>query len=218
MICVLSTVLQNIWRCVCYCTLKSGTVKLKQAFVIVGVTKSLFLLVYMFWIIIKYELLNFLLSVKQHILEYFQTCNNLCLRLAYGLRCYACVTSDPKSCTDVMTCPAPLDRCSSFELQGRFPLWYSAFQNDLSLNLSLHCILNGFCLCWNWNHFVVVVGLVTKSCLLRGACISPIKCCDTDLCNSAKTTGSSVFLLLVSSVITAVFLWDSGEYFLFFIN
>ncbi|CAF94305.1 unnamed protein product [Tetraodon nigroviridis] len=41
-----------------------------------------------------------------------------------------------------------------------------------------------------------IFGVVTKSCLPSAKCISPIKCCSTDLCNSAGFTGSSVLLLL----------------------
>ncbi|CAG09244.1 unnamed protein product [Tetraodon nigroviridis] len=51
-----------------------------------------------------------------------------------------------------------------------------------------------------------VNGLVTKSCLASDLCVSPIKCCSTDLCNSAGFTGSSVLLLLGSAAITSVFL------------
>lgn len=37
---------------------------------------------------------------------------------AYGLRCYQCIDSDPKSCTNTMECPPLFDRCSSVELNG----------------------------------------------------------------------------------------------------
>ncbi|XP_049907430.1 ly-6/neurotoxin-like protein 1 [Epinephelus moara] len=42
-------------------------------------------------------------------------------------------------------------------------------------------------------------GAVAKSCMLSALCVSTTKCCETDLCNSATPTGSSVLLLLVSS-------------------
>ncbi|XP_055367151.1 lymphocyte antigen 6G-like [Betta splendens] len=35
---------------------------------------------------------------------------------AHGLRCYTCITSDPKSCTDILPCPQEYDRCTSFTL------------------------------------------------------------------------------------------------------
>ncbi|XP_042343498.1 lymphocyte antigen 6C2-like [Plectropomus leopardus] len=49
-------------------------------------------------------------------------------------------------------------------------------------------------------------GKIFKGCINHEACIDPIKCCDTDLCNSATPTGSSVLLLLVSSGIVTFFL------------
>ncbi|XP_037633076.1 lymphocyte antigen 6G-like [Sebastes umbrosus] len=49
-------------------------------------------------------------------------------------------------------------------------------------------------------------GVITKSCMNSNACVDHIKCCSTDLCNSAVPTGSSVLLLLVSSAIITVFL------------
>ncbi|XP_037633072.1 lymphocyte antigen 6C2-like [Sebastes umbrosus] len=49
-------------------------------------------------------------------------------------------------------------------------------------------------------------GVITKSCMSSNLCVGPIKCCSTDLCNSAVPTGSSVLLLLVSSAIITVFL------------
>ncbi|XP_030594173.1 prostate stem cell antigen-like isoform X1 [Archocentrus centrarchus] len=45
------------------------------------------------------------------------------------------------------------------------------------------------------------VTMVTKGCLNSLACISPITCCEGDLCNSAIPTGPSAILLLVSSAI-----------------
>ncbi|XP_074495482.1 lymphocyte antigen 6B-like [Sebastes fasciatus] len=51
-----------------------------------------------------------------------------------------------------------------------------------------------------------VNGVITKTCMNSNLCHDPIKCCSTDLCNSAVPTGSSVLLLLVSSAIITVFL------------
>ncbi|KAM9360136.1 lymphocyte antigen 6G-like [Symphorus nematophorus] len=48
--------------------------------------------------------------------------------------------------------------------------------------------------------------MVTKGCQTSVACGGAIACCEGDLCNSAIPTGSSVFLLLVSSAISTVFL------------
>uniref|UniRef100_A0A3P9P997 UPAR/Ly6 domain-containing protein n=1 Tax=Poecilia reticulata TaxID=8081 RepID=A0A3P9P997_POERE len=48
--------------------------------------------------------------------------------------------------------------------------------------------------------------LITKSCVPRAACISPIKCCDKDLCNGAVPTGPGVTLLLLSSALMMLFI------------
>ncbi|XP_042344566.1 lymphocyte antigen 6D-like [Plectropomus leopardus] len=47
---------------------------------------------------------------------------------------------------------------------------------------------------------------VSKNCMNNSGCGDTIKCCETDLCNSAISTGSSVLLLLVSSGIITLFL------------
>uniref|UniRef100_A0A8C4IH79 UPAR/Ly6 domain-containing protein n=2 Tax=Dicentrarchus labrax TaxID=13489 RepID=A0A8C4IH79_DICLA len=52
----------------------------------------------------------------------------------------------------------------------------------------------------------MVNGVTVKSCGLLSSCPSPMKCCKGDLCNSAIPTGSSVFLLMVSSAIITLFL------------
>ncbi|TDH13044.1 hypothetical protein EPR50_G00052590 [Perca flavescens] len=49
-------------------------------------------------------------------------------------------------------------------------------------------------------------GVIVKSCMKSELCVSLIKCCESDLCNSAVPTGSSVLLLLVSSAIITLFL------------
>ncbi|XP_019120031.1 CD59B glycoprotein [Larimichthys crocea] len=49
-------------------------------------------------------------------------------------------------------------------------------------------------------------GAMVKTCVMSSACVSPMKCCEGDLCNGAITTGSSVLLLLVSSAIITLFL------------
>ncbi|XP_029018513.1 lymphocyte antigen 6G-like [Betta splendens] len=85
---------------------------------------------------------------------------------AHGLRCYSCVTTDPKSCTNIITCPAGLDRCSS----------------------------------------VSALGVLTKTCISSNLCVSPISCCQGDLCNGAIPTGPSAVLLLVSSAIITLFI------------
>uniref|UniRef100_A0A3P9BR46 UPAR/Ly6 domain-containing protein n=1 Tax=Maylandia zebra TaxID=106582 RepID=A0A3P9BR46_9CICH len=85
----------------------------------------------------------------------------LCFSAACGLKCYVCALSDPHSCTDVLTCPAGMDRCFS---------------------------------------------TVTKGCQFTSLCVSPMSCCEGNLCNSAIPTGPSVVLLLVSSAIITIFL------------
>ncbi|XP_007544156.1 three-finger toxin MALT0070C-like [Poecilia formosa] len=49
-------------------------------------------------------------------------------------------------------------------------------------------------------------GLIDKGCLQKAACISPIKCCDKDLCNGAVPTGPGVTLLLLSSALMMLFI------------
>nr|XP_040052151.1 lymphocyte antigen 6G-like [Gasterosteus aculeatus aculeatus]XP_040052152.1 lymphocyte antigen 6G-like [Gasterosteus aculeatus aculeatus] len=51
-----------------------------------------------------------------------------------------------------------------------------------------------------------VNGLVTKSCMNSGACVPPITCCSTDLCNGATPAASSILLLMASSAIVTLFL------------
>ncbi|TNN57307.1 hypothetical protein EYF80_032496 [Liparis tanakae] len=48
--------------------------------------------------------------------------------------------------------------------------------------------------------------MVSKTCKNRESCTKAMKCCSTDLCNSAMPTGSSVLLLLAASGIITVFL------------
>ncbi|XP_039906475.1 ly-6/neurotoxin-like protein 1 isoform X1 [Simochromis diagramma] len=49
-------------------------------------------------------------------------------------------------------------------------------------------------------------GTVTKSCIYSVSCVSPMSCCEGNLCNSAIPTGPSAMLLLVSSAIITIFL------------
>ncbi|XP_055368006.1 CD59 glycoprotein-like [Betta splendens] len=90
----------------------------------------------------------------------------LSLCIAHGLRCYSCVTTDPKNCTNIKTCAAELDRCSSTSV-------------------------NGF---------------LTKTCMTSSLCVGPIFCCEADLCNGARSIGTSVALLLVTSAIIKIFI------------
>ncbi|XP_030594133.1 prostate stem cell antigen-like [Archocentrus centrarchus] len=45
------------------------------------------------------------------------------------------------------------------------------------------------------------VTMVSKGCLTSALCVSPVSCCEGDLCNSAIPAGPSAILLLVSSAI-----------------
>ncbi|KAG8011801.1 hypothetical protein GBF38_004151 [Nibea albiflora] len=87
------------------------------------------------------------------------------LSAAYGLKCYYCISSDPRGCRLIGNCESGANRCAS----------------------------------------AVIDGAIIKGCEKSVNCVSPIKCCQGDLCNGAIPTGSSVLLLLVSSLI-AVFL------------
>uniref|UniRef100_A0A3Q1G6T4 UPAR/Ly6 domain-containing protein n=1 Tax=Acanthochromis polyacanthus TaxID=80966 RepID=A0A3Q1G6T4_9TELE len=93
------------------------------------------------------------------------SCSFLYSSTAYGLRCYNCVTNDPSTCTDIVTCPAGFDRCAS----------------------------------------LTAAGVTTKTCMPTDLCISPMKCCQGNLCNGAIPTGPSVLLLLLSSAIITFF-------------
>uniref|UniRef100_A0A669CNL6 Lymphocyte antigen 6G-like n=1 Tax=Oreochromis niloticus TaxID=8128 RepID=A0A669CNL6_ORENI len=90
----------------------------------------------------------------------------LSLSTACGLQCYVCALSDPHSCTDVLTCPAGMDRCFSLTTSGT----------------------------------------ITKGCQFTSLCVSPMSCCEGNLCNSAIPTGPSIMFLLVSSAIITIFL------------
>ena len=74
-----------------------------------------------------------------------------------------------------------------------------------------------FCCCWNKCFSIISTGLVAKTCATAATCREPLKCCDKDLCNGAIPTGSSILLLLVSSAITSVFLWGSGDHLMMFL-
>uniref|UniRef100_A0A3B3Y698 UPAR/Ly6 domain-containing protein n=1 Tax=Poecilia mexicana TaxID=48701 RepID=A0A3B3Y698_9TELE len=103
--------------------------------------------------------------------------------VASGLRCYTCVTSDPSACTNIETCPDGFDRCASVKIPE-------------SITSYLSILLRSF---------LALKGLITKSCMPSAGCISPIKCCDKDLCN-AVPTGPGVFLLLMSSALIMLFI------------
>lgn len=147
-------------------------------------------------------------SVKQWDLEYLKPRDILYFCIAYGLKCYSCIlTTDPNACTKVETCPPIMDRCATLDLNGKvFFIW------DDRLYFCTECLVAFVVQVF----FLYLAGYITKSCQISDACISPIKCCKGDLCNSAISTGSSVLLLLVSSAVTSVFLWGSGECFTFF--
>ncbi|KAF7200592.1 ly-6/neurotoxin-like protein 1 [Nothobranchius furzeri] len=51
-----------------------------------------------------------------------------------------------------------------------------------------------------------VRGNVVKSCFTNALCVSPVSCCDKDLCNGAGPTGPGVMLLLLSSALVTLFL------------
>ncbi|KAI3372709.1 hypothetical protein L3Q82_023172 [Scortum barcoo] len=40
------------------------------------------------------------------------------LSTAFGLRCYTCTATDPKSCTDTKSCPVIFNRCFSLRVDG----------------------------------------------------------------------------------------------------
>ena len=148
----------------------------------------------------------------------------LYLCVACGLRCYSCMNADSKSCTKIATCSSTQNCFSSLEAMGK-----SFFQTrricSCMLTFQIDCLsqskLTYFCSfdivetnCMSFSLYLG--GLVTKDCIDSAGCIGLMKCSEGDLCIGAIPTGSSVLLLLVSSAITSVFLWNSGEYSAFF--
>ncbi|XP_016529548.1 CD59 glycoprotein-like isoform X4 [Poecilia formosa] len=45
-------------------------------------------------------------------------------------------------------------------------------------------------------------GLIVKSCMPKAECISPIQCCDRDLCNGALLSGKGAILTGNSAILT----------------
>ncbi|KAK0135428.1 hypothetical protein N1851_028720 [Merluccius polli] len=100
----------------------------------------------------------------------------LCLTIStvWGLTCYECVVST-EPCSTVSTCETvpliPLDRCFSLIARDRLAI----------------------------GHTGQIPGLTAKGCISSSLCISPITCCEGDLCNNAKYIGPSFFLMVLSS-------------------
>uniref|UniRef100_A0A3B3WIP0 UPAR/Ly6 domain-containing protein n=1 Tax=Poecilia mexicana TaxID=48701 RepID=A0A3B3WIP0_9TELE len=62
---------------------------------------------------------------------------------------------------------------------------YTCVTSDPSACTNIETCPDGFDRCAS----VKIPGLITKSCMPSAGCISPIKCCDKDLCNGAVPTG-----------------------------
>lgn len=146
----------------------------------------------------------------------------MCLCIACGLRCYTCTAADPKSCTDTKSCPVIFNRCFSLRVDGKFfchirdfLIEKHTYKNQL---MQYVAALNTWWLFYTSKYdfvkwFLRVISLyfagydmVTKGCQTSIACVGAVKCCEGNLCNSAKPTGSSVILLFASSAIITLFL------------
>ncbi|XP_029366794.1 prostate stem cell antigen-like isoform X4 [Echeneis naucrates] len=51
-----------------------------------------------------------------------------------------------------------------------------------------------------------VTGVITKGCRKAINCLSNMRCCEEDMCNSATASGPTAVLLLAASAISTIFL------------
>lgn len=123
----------------------------------------------------------------------------LSIQTAWGLKCYTCTPAS--SCT-TMECPALFDRCYSLKVEAAGMYSFNVQKWMLLRNSS-----------WKLSCFSVLLyvlsgqEIATKGCQMNILCLSPFKCCEGNLCNSAKLpTGSSLLLLLASSALAMIFL------------
>ncbi|XP_016532621.1 lymphocyte antigen 6G isoform X1 [Poecilia formosa] len=79
---------------------------------------------------------------------------------------------------------------------------YTCVTSDPNACTNIETCPDGFDRCAS----VKIPGLITKTCIPSAGCISPIKCCDKDLCNGAVPTGPGVTLLLLSSALMMLFI------------
>ncbi|XP_014834834.1 PREDICTED: CD59 glycoprotein-like isoform X1 [Poecilia mexicana] len=67
---------------------------------------------------------------------------------------------------------------------------YTCVTSDPNACTNVETCLDGFDRCSS----LQIAGLIVKSCMPKAECISPIQCCDRDLCNGALLSGKGAIL------------------------
>ncbi|XP_074495481.1 lymphocyte antigen 6G-like [Sebastes fasciatus] len=66
------------------------------------------------------------------------------LSAACGLRCYTCIATDPKSCTDTKSCPVIFNRCFSLRIDS-YDMVTKGCQTSLACVSAVACCEGNLC-------------------------------------------------------------------------